>query len=64
MCLITIICLAQVNTQTGGEKPASHTPAKGEFEMRGRQCKYVNVCVFFSSLSFLTLAFFFFLSVC
>lgn len=61
MCLITIIYLAQVNRQTEGEKQKpTDTSARGEFEMQVRQCKYVNVCVFFSSLAFLILAFFFF----
>lgn len=43
MCLITIIYLAQVNTQTEGESPL--TLRLGGWGMRGRQCKYVNVFV-------------------
>lgn len=61
MCLITIIYLAQVNTQTEGGKQAHWHFAKGEFEMRGRQCKYVNVFVYSFHLSpFSSWLFFFF----
>lgn len=61
MCLITIIYLAQVNIQTEGEKQAQEASAKGEFEMRERQCKYVNIFVYsFHLPPFSSLPFFFF----
>lgn len=63
MSLITIIYLAPVNIQTEGEKQAQEASAKGEFEMRGRQCKHVNVFVYSFHLSpFSSLPFFFFFS--